>query len=166
MKAAAGDHQPRQGGKFLRVIAVFKLVETLVLLGTGLAALRLLDPAVMAFLQDWADDLPLAAEQRIAQGALGWITGLAPREIKTLGVGAFVLATIYFVEGVGLWLRRTWAEWLTVVATSLFVPLEIAELMKKVNSAKVLALVVNVIVVWYLIRQLRRNHAERGAHTG
>jgi uncharacterized membrane protein (DUF2068 family) len=163
MKAVPDRPQQAHDGKFLRVIAVFKLIEALTLLGTGLATRKLLDPSVVAFLQDWADKLTLDTEQRIAQGVLGWVTGLGPRQIRTLGIGAFVLTAVFLIEGVGLWLRRTWAEWLTVVATSLFIPLEIAELLKSVNAAKVLALVVNAIVVVYLIRQIRLNASARVA---
>jgi hypothetical protein len=40
------------------------------------------------------------------------------------------------VEGVGLWLRKRWAEWLTVIATSLLVPFEIYELIHRPSPLK------------------------------
>src|SRR5689334_1206699 len=51
------------------------------------------------------------------------------------------------VEGVGLWRRRRWAEYLTVVATASFVAFEVYELVQYVTTVRVLALLVNVAVV-------------------
>ena len=60
------------------------------------------------------------------------------------------------MEGVGLWQRRRWAEYLTVVATSLLVPLEVYELVHHATLLKVGGLVVNLLIVAYLIHVLRR----------
>jgi uncharacterized membrane protein (DUF2068 family) len=40
------------------------------------------------------------------------------------------------VEGTGLWLDQLWAEYLTVVATSLLVPLELYELVRHPTALK------------------------------
>jgi hypothetical protein len=55
------------------------------------------------------------------------------------------------VEAVGLWLGRRWAEYLTFVATVVFVPYEVYELIKSVSVLKVLALVINVAIVVYVL---------------
>jgi hypothetical protein len=55
------------------------------------------------------------------------------------------------VEGVGLWLARRWAEYLTVVATSAFLPLEIYELHERPSATKAGTFAINLAVVIYLI---------------
>ena len=55
------------------------------------------------------------------------------------------------VEAVGLWLMKRWAEYLTVVATSLFIPIEIYEIASKVTVLRVGALVVNIGAVIWLV---------------
>ena len=55
------------------------------------------------------------------------------------------------IEAVGLWLGRRWAEYLTFIATVIFVPYEIYELTKSVSALKVLALVINLAIVAYLL---------------
>jgi uncharacterized membrane protein (DUF2068 family) len=58
-------------------------------------------------------------------------------------------------EAYGLWRRRRWGEWLTVLATSLlFIP-EVWELTKSASLLKIGALLVNIAVVAYLIWRLR-----------
>ncbi len=66
-----------------------------------------------------------------------------------LVVGA--LALLEAVEAVGLWLVKRWAEYLTFIATTLLLPLEVYELTHRVSPLKVLALIINVAVVIYLL---------------
>jgi uncharacterized membrane protein (DUF2068 family) len=61
-----------------------------------------------------------------------------------------VYALIELVEGVGLWLGRRWAEYLTVVATAAFLPLEVYELTEKVSWLKIATLVINVLAVLWI----------------
>jgi len=58
-------------------------------------------------------------------------------------------------EGVALWLRKRWAEWLTVIATSLLVPLELYELVRRATALKTVGLTVNILIVFYLVRVVR-----------
>ncbi len=68
-------------------------------------------------------------------------------------VAAFLIGygVLQLIEGVGLWLLKRWGEYFAVVATSLFLPLEIYELSEKVTVLRVGALVLNVGAVLYLL---------------
>jgi uncharacterized membrane protein (DUF2068 family) len=75
-----------------------------------------------------------------------------------LYLAGFVLAAFTVVlafEGVGLWLAKRWAEYLTFIETSAFAPFEIYELSHSVSALKVLALVINIAVVLYLLIRKR-----------
>ncbi|MFF4649868.1 DUF2127 domain-containing protein [Streptomyces sp. NPDC001380] len=61
-----------------------------------------------------------------------------------------VYALVEIVEGVGLWMARRWAEYLTVVATAAFLPLEVYELTERVSWLKIATLVVNVLAVLWI----------------
>jgi hypothetical protein len=56
----------------------------------------------------------------------------------------------------GLWLRRRWAEYLTVIVTGSFIPLEIYEIVEHFTVLRVVVLAVNVAIVIYLVLDLRR----------
>ena len=74
------------------------------------------------------------------------------------------------VEAIGLWLGQRWAEYLTFVATVVFVPYEIYELTKSVTALKVLTLVINLAIAVYLLFAKRLfglrggGRAERAEH--
>ena len=63
----------------------------------------------------------------------------------------------------GLWLNKRWAEYLTFIATSLLIPYEIYELYLRVSVLKVVAFVLNVLVVAYLL-YAKRLFGVRGGH--
>jgi uncharacterized membrane protein (DUF2068 family) len=82
---------------------------------------------------------------------------------RLAGLGLLAYGIVQIVEGVGLWGGWRWAEYLATIATSLFIPLEIYELVHKPTALKAMALVVNVIVVIYLVYK-GRLFGVRGGH--
>ena len=67
---------------------------------------------------------------------------------------AFGYSCLLFTEGIGLWIQKRWAEYLTAIATSLFIPIEIYEIYEKFTWVRVALLVLNVFIVWYLVTRL------------
>lgn len=68
-----------------------------------------------------------------------------------IGVVVLAYAILEGLEAVGLWLLRRWAEYLTFIATTLLLPLEVYELSHKLSALKIVTLVLNVAVVVYLL---------------
>jgi uncharacterized membrane protein (DUF2068 family) len=61
------------------------------------------------------------------------------------------------MEGIGLWLELWWAAYVTVVSTSALVPFEVYELFERVTLPRIILLVVNVLIVLYLMKQLKQH---------
>jgi uncharacterized membrane protein (DUF2068 family) len=73
---------------------------------------------------------------------------------STLTVLFFILvayAVLELAEGIGLWLLARWGEYFAVVATSVFVPLEVHELAKGITITRAVAFAINVAAVVYLL---------------
>jgi len=75
------------------------------------------------------------------------------------GIAAVFYGVLETVEGAGLWLDKLWAEWLTVIATSLLIPFELYELVHKPSMLKAVGTAVNIAIVVYLAYRLRRRLA-------
>ncbi|WP_042392571.1 DUF2127 domain-containing protein [Streptacidiphilus carbonis] len=71
--------------------------------------------------------------------------------LEITAAALLVYALIEIVEGFGLWAAKRWAEYLTVVATAAFLPLEIYELTDKVSWIKIATLLINVLAVVYIL---------------
>jgi uncharacterized membrane protein (DUF2068 family) len=80
---------------------------------------------------------------------------LRRHEVMLFGAGAIGYGVLELVEGGGLFYRKRWAEWLTVIATSLLVPLEAYELVRRPSWLKAAGIAVNVAIVVYLYRVVR-----------
>jgi uncharacterized membrane protein (DUF2068 family) len=80
-----------------------------------------------------------------------------------LAVGAVLYGVLEAVEGLGLLLRRRWAEYLVLIATAVFLPVEIDEIVRRPSVIKVLALLVNLLIIGYLIWR-KRLFLERPGH--
>jgi len=111
---------------------------------------------------NWADEVSRLATRLGLNPNANWVRQIVEklRRIHSnadvlFGVLAIAYGALEGVEAFGLWRRRRWAEWLTVIATSLFLAPEIWELTKGVSLLKVGALVANLLIVGYLVWRLR-----------
>lgn len=139
----------------LRLIAAFKLVKGLLLAILGVATINLRHRDVTEVLGTWVDQLHLDPGGRLVHGLLVHAADLHARRLVTVGAGMLVYAALLLTEGVGLLLRRRWAEYLTVVATGALVPLELYEIARHRTWTRLAVLVVNVVIVWYLLIRIR-----------
>lgn len=86
-------------------------------------------------------------------GWLNEIAGFQGSRFMAIGIGAMAHASLELIESVGLFLRRRWAEYLVVLATGFFIPLEVYEVLRRITLFRTGVLVVNVAIVIYLVRQ-------------
>lgn len=102
--------------------------------------------------------------RRAIRAVLRRLGGLSTTGRDELAVAVLLYGLLEVVEGVGLVLRRRWAEYLLLIATAAFLPLEVEELTRHVTVLKVAALLLNVAIVVYLIRSKRLflEHPEPG----
>ena len=150
--------EPRFG--MLRVIALYKLVKVLLLLATAYEVVQLRNALTVVHIYNWIATLPSGLERDLVRNAMVWFSGLSDARVDALRAVTLAYATIFAVEGVGLWMRRRWAEWLTIVVTGSLIPLEFWELAHRPSAGKVGVIVANVAIVWYLAARLRREHRE------
>lgn len=140
----------------LRLIAAFKLLKGILLLAVGFGLLRLLHRDVAAEVEHWINLFRADPRNHYIQLLLEKLRLLDARRLRELGVGTFIYSAIFLTEGVGLALGKRWAEYFTIITTSSLLPLEIYELAKRMNFVRGAALAINVAIVIYLVRELRR----------
>jgi len=80
---------------------------------------------------------------------------VSPKQWALLTGGTLFYALLFAVEGIGLWLERTWAKYLTILSTAGLLPVEFYELSKRVTVAKCVMLTVNVAILLYLLSRVR-----------
>ncbi len=143
------------GDRLLRLIAVFKFFKAALLIALGIGLFKVLHKDLGDVLEHWCEALRLDPGSHFVNLALEKAMNASPQQIKKLGLGSFLYAGLFLAEGTGLWLRKRWGEWLTVIITSSLVPVEIYEIYRHFSYAKVGVLVLNVAIVIYLIWHMR-----------
>ncbi len=141
---------------WLLLIGLFKLVKGVSLLIIAFGLLRLLHRDVAEVTQHWIEVLRVDPDNRFIHRALMKIFNVTPRQLKELSAGTLVYAAIFLTEGTGLLLRKHWAEYMTLISTGLFIPLEIYEIHRHFTILKLAVTVVNVLIVWYLAVRIKR----------
>ena len=144
----------------IRLIAAFKLFKAMLLIGVGVGALKLIHTDVSSLLEKWVTHFGLDPGSRYLGHMILTAATLTPNKIKDLAVGSFVYSALFLTEGIGLWMLKRWAEWLTVVITSSLVPVEIYEIHRHPSLAKILVLFINFAVVGFLVYRLRAGRRE------
>jgi uncharacterized membrane protein (DUF2068 family) len=151
--------EPRLG--ILRIIALYKLVKVLLLLALAYGEVRLHDASLAAKLLTWASARPLGLERQVVTQLLTWFSGISASGIHTLRLVTLCYAAVFAIEGIGLWMRKRWAEWLTTIITASLIPFELWELFYRPNVGKVLVTLANAAIVVILVlhvRRTRRHH--------
>ncbi len=151
----------RSRPKGVLYIAVYKILEGLLLLAAAFGVLKLLHHDVAAVVYHWVNVIRVDPGNFFIHRLLGRLSNVDDHRLRELSVGTFVYAAIALIEGVGLALRKRWAEYFTVIITISFIPLEIWEIYSHATPLKTGLLIVNVIVVAYLILELRRSNPHR-----
>lgn len=155
----------------LRAIALFKFAKAITCFALAAAALGLLGEdardSVVASLTRLAIAIARATEFSGVRGWLGdvleagvravlqWLGDATPSRLEIAAIIALAYGVVLSVEGAGLWLAKMWAEWFSVVVTASLIPFEVWEVMHRFTPVRVSVLVLNVAVVWYLVREIR-----------
>jgi uncharacterized membrane protein (DUF2068 family) len=144
--------------RYLKLIAIFKVMKGLLLLTLGVSLLflnartRWLDA-----ISDWADDELLLAHSKsitfLLNGLQEWLAG---EHLKATGMLALFYSAVLFTEGIGVYMQQRWAELLMVFATATLIPIEVRHIWHRPSLAGFAILAANCFIVWFLYRVLKR----------
>ena len=144
----------------LRLIAVDRVIHFLILTLLGVLVLLIAanQHSVRASFYRVVTDLGLGIGGGPVQndhvgllGELNKLLSLRSGRLREVGAALLVYGAMEGVEAVGLWYAKRWAEYLTFVATTVLLPLEVYELANKVSATKVIGFALNLAVVVYLL---------------
>jgi len=145
----------------LFLIALFKLTKGVLLLIVGIGAHKLLHRDVANTVAHWVDILRVDPDNRYIHRVLTHVLAVTPAQLKAASVGTFIYAGLLLTEGIGLLLRKRWAEYFTIITTAGLIPLEVYEIFHHMTIAKFVILAINVAIVVYLIARVRRSRGVR-----
>lgn len=149
----------RKTHRGLLLIGAFKLLKSLILFIVGVGVLSLLHRDAAEAVRQLVGFFRLDVHTRLIDELLAKLAGIDHRTMRRLGVGTLLYASVFAIEGIGLLLEKTWAEYMTTAVTISFLPIEGYELLEHASLTKALVMSLNLAVVVYLVLQIRASLA-------
>src|ERR1700681_2112127 len=149
----------------LRGIAIFEAGKGLLAIMVGIWLLSLLHKDIQNVAEHLLHFLHkifrLNPDGHLARSIVRGARRVTPGNLHLWIGGTVAYAVIRFVEAVGLWLEKPWAEWFALISGCLYIPIEIYELAHHATPIKWAVFATNLLIVAYLAWLLRDLHKER-----
>jgi uncharacterized membrane protein (DUF2068 family) len=137
--------------RWIIAIGALKMVEALLCILLGIGAIKLLHKDLVDVATRIITALRLDPEGRFVNLILDNVALLSPHRLKMISAGIFFYAGLHTLEGVGLVLRKKWAEYVTLILTASFLPWEFFEIIHRFAWIKIVLTLINVLVVLFLV---------------
>jgi len=137
----------------LASIIAFKAFKAGMLVTVGLVLLATRHDGPVDVLTRAALAVHLPLSSAIFDRTVHFALNLTVRKQIGLAITAFGYAVLMGSEGVALYLRKPWARWFTIGATSSLLPIEVFEIVREVHPVRVLVLLANIAIIVYLFRR-------------
>ncbi len=147
----------------LHIVALFEGAKGLLVLLAGFELLTFIHKDVHAAAMRLVEHIHLNPASHYPRIFLDLTEHISDTKLWGMALAAALYSAVRTIEAVGLWLRKSWAEWFAVLTGGMYIPVEIYEVARHVTWPKVTVLIVNVGVVSYLLFVLVRNGGKNTA---
>jgi len=148
----------------LYAIIAIKLLKALLFVTLAIVAYTLSDNDLPQEYRDFLHHLRVNPERRFWADLARQVGTLTEAKVLWAAAGTLVYSMFSLVEGIGLMFRVSWAGWLAIGESAFFIPIEVYELVPRVQSPDrpghplvvFIILALNIIIVWYLFQNRNR----------
>ncbi|MBI1823699.1 MAG: DUF2127 domain-containing protein [Nitrospirae bacterium] len=137
---------------FLKFIIWERMVKGILLILISVKGMSLLNRDLHQVVDQLISQFNLDVDRSVIAITLKKARMINGHLLFIISVALFLYGVLDLVEAYGLYLRKRWAEYLTVFATALFIPFEIYEVLEKITLIRSGALILNILIVIFLIR--------------
>ena len=145
----------------LRGVALFEAFKGLLAIVGALWVLNLRHKDLLKVAEHMLRSFHIAPDRHAAQAFMHFAERINGRDLRIVLLLVLVYAGIRFTEAAGLWLEKEWAEWFALISGSIYVPLEITELVRRPNPVKWSVLTINLVIVLYMAWLLLDSYKRR-----
>jgi uncharacterized membrane protein (DUF2068 family) len=137
-------------------IIIIKLVKGVTFLSSAIVAYRLSENDLPVAFHNVLHWLRLNPERRFYVYLATQVGRLTEANVLWVAAGTLAYSFLALTEGIGLMFRVSWASWLTILESGVFLPIELYELRHNDSLAVLIILLLNLIIFWYLLLNRKR----------
>jgi uncharacterized membrane protein (DUF2068 family) len=137
---------------FLKIIIIEKFTLGIIAVLLSFGIISLINKDMEKFANEIVTFFNLDMNNYYINAVINRIGMIENGTIIGVSIGMVSYASLNLAMGYGLYRRRRWAEWLTVIATSLLIPFEIYEIIQEQTVIRIGILILNAAIVYYLAK--------------
>jgi len=150
--------------KGVRTVASFEFAKGIVVALAGLGIFRMRHKDIWGLAESLLEFLHVNPHAHFVGVFIDLVSRLSDVHLWKIAAVAAVYVTLRFVEAYGLWYTRPWAEWLAIASGSIYIPFEVADLLRRPDWIRILIIAINLAIVLYMA--MLRVQAARKRHAG
>ncbi len=153
----------KAGSQALQAIGLFKIFKALLCFGAAFGLFHLLHRDTEEEARHLLKVFRISHDTTLIKGLLLKADLLDDPHKKIWGGVVMLYGVLFTTEGIGLMLRKRWAEWFTSILTFTGIPIELYEMFHHYTDLKLAALVINTLILAFLIAHLVRTSRRHDA---
>lgn len=152
LKEELSRTEKKRSDLVIKIIIVEKFIKGIILFLLSLTAFPIFSEEAVEFLRSIAHRSLLLSNARILTRLFIRIEDTSDRRLLAFSLFFLFWGAIELTESIGLMRRRRWAEYLIVLATGIFIPVEIYAVISRFSTERFFILLFNIFLIGYLIR--------------
>lgn len=145
----------------LRLIAAVKIAKGFALYGLSLGLFDLVHKDLTATALHFVQIARISPENHYVELLLVKVGLIKPRAVRMFGELSILEGSIQLVEGFGLWFGAIWAEYVVVISSGIFVPVELVAFWRHFTWTRVAIIVVNAAICAYVAHAVWKRHLSK-----
>jgi uncharacterized membrane protein (DUF2068 family) len=153
--------------KGVRAVATLEFTKGVVVVLAGLGVFSMRHKDIWGVTESFLEFFHVNPHHHYVGVFIDLVYRVSDVRLWKIAVIAGLYVTIRFVEAYGLWHIRPWAEWLAFGSGAIYIPFEVADLIRKPTGLRLLVIVINVLIVLYMfllrVEAAKKRHALKRA---
>ena len=137
--------------KGVRTVATFEFTKGIVVVLAGLGIFSMRHKDLWGLTESFLEFLHVNPHHHFVGVFIALVSRLSDVRLWKVALVAAVYSILRFVEAYGLWYALPWAEWLAIASGSIYIPFEVADLLRRPSWIRLLIVAVNVGIVLYML---------------
>ncbi len=151
--------------KGVRAVATVEFTKGIVVILAGLGVFSMRNMDIWGITESFLELFHVNPLNHYVGVFIDLVYRVSDMRLWKIAVVASVYVILRFVEAYGLWYIRPWAEWMAIASGSVYIPFEVADLLRRPDWIRSLIVAVNVGIVLYMLmlrlEAAKKRHAAR-----
>jgi len=151
--------------KGVRTVATVEFTKGVIVVLAGLGVFTMRNKDIWGIAESFLEFFHVNPFNHYVGVFVGLVYRISDVRLWKIAMVASVYVILRFVEAYGLWYIRPWAEWMAIASGSIYIPFELADLMRRPDWIRFLIVAINVGIVLYMLmlrlEAAKKRHAAR-----